>query len=171
MGMLQRNARFKTSAIAMHWSAQELRSSTNFMSMSPANNVNLTARNSAKVQPFPPQPVLIASFHTAATFSRNDFCLIFIKLGKSFAISLTPWVVSLVIVIMIVSHAVWSPYGIHDCKFQIPSTKGISKLQSPKQVTRLMFGVWFIDVSLELGFWYLELHRECFSMRVRHSRD
>jgi hypothetical protein len=55
---------------------------------------------------------------------------------------------------MIVSHTVWSPCGIHDCKFQIPSTKpqAISKLQSPKQVTRLMVGVWFIDVSLELGF-------------------
>src|SRR5436190_24302336 len=158
MGMPQRNARFTTSAIAMHCRAQELRCSTNFMSMSPANNVNLTARSSAKVQPFPPQPVVIASFHTAATFSRNDFCLIFIKLGKSFAISLTPYFVSLVVVIMIVSHAVWSPCGIHDCKFQIPSTKGISKLQSPKQVTRLMFGVWFIDVSLGLRVWYMELH-------------
>src|SRR5713101_4637671 len=167
MGMLQRNACFRISAIAIHWSVQELRCSTNLMSMSPANNVNLTARNSAKVQPFPPQPVLIASLHTAATFSRNDFCLIFIKLGKSFAISFTPYFVSLVVVIMIVSHAGWSSSAIHNCKFQIPSTKpqAISKLQSPKQVTRLMFGVWFIDVSLELGFWYLELHRECFSMR------
>src|SRR6267143_1433795 len=73
IGMLQRNARFTTSAIAMHWSAQELICSTNFMSMSPANNVNLTARSSAKVQPFPPQPVVIASFQTAATFSRNNF--------------------------------------------------------------------------------------------------
>src|SRR6266446_7056602 len=127
--MLQRNDFFSTSAMAIHCRAQELRCSTNFMSMSPARSVNLTARNSAKVQPFPPQPVLIASLHTAATFSRNDFCLIFIKLGKSFAISFTPYFVSLVVVIMIVSHAVWSPCGIHDCKFQIPSTKhqGISK--------------------------------------------
>src|SRR5438132_1845694 len=89
--MLERNDFFKTSAIAMHCRAQELRCSTNFMSMSPANNVNLTARSSARVQPFPPQPVVIASLQTAATFSRNDFCLIFIKLGKSVAISLTPY--------------------------------------------------------------------------------
>ena len=160
--MLQRNARFRTSAVAMHWSAQELRCSTNFMSMSPANNVNLTARSSAKVQPFPPQPVVIASFHTAATFSRNDFCLIFIKLGKSFAISLTPYVAVFVAIKLI-----------SDQKSQIPSTKpqGISKLQHPKQLTRLKFGAWFIDVSLELGFWYLELHRECFSMLVHRIRD
>src|SRR6266481_7482330 len=176
MGMLQRNARFTTSAIAMHCRAQELRCSTNFMSMSPANNVNLTARSSAKVQPFRPQPVMIASFQTAATFSRNDFCLIFIKLGKSFAISFTPYVVSLVLVIIMISNAVWSPCTIHNCKFQIPSTKsqGMSKLQSPKQVTRLMFGAWFIDPALAglgLGFWYLEPYRECFSMRVHHSRD
>src|SRR5438477_10931 len=102
MGMLQRNGRFRISAIAIHWSAQELRCSTNFMSMSPASKVNLTARSSAKVQPFPPQPVVIASFHTAATFSRNDFCLIVSKLGKSFAISLTPWIVFLFVVIGIV---------------------------------------------------------------------
>src|SRR6266446_5950045 len=183
MGMLQRNARFRTSAIAMHCRAQELRCSTNFMSMSPANNVNLTARSSAEVQPFPPQPVVIASFHTAATFSRNDFCLIFIKLGKSFAISLTPYVVSLVLVIIMISNAVWSPCTIHNCKFQIPNPKfqipstksqGMSKLQSPKQVTRLMFGAWFIDPALAglgLGFWYLEPYRECFSMRVHRSRD
>ena len=44
----------------------------------------------AKVQPFPPQPVVIASFHTAATFSRSDLSLIFIKLGKSCAICVTP---------------------------------------------------------------------------------
>src|SRR6266566_5863551 len=172
MGMLQRNARFRTSAIAMHCRAQELRCSTNFMSMSPANNVNLTARSSAKVQPFPPQPVVIASFQTAATFSRNDFCLIFIKLGKSFAISLTPYVVSLVIVIIMISSAICSLSAIHNWKFQIPSTKlqGISKLQHSKQVAGLMFEAWFIEVSLELGFWYLELHRECFSMPVRRSR-
>src|SRR6266446_4094688 len=169
--MLQRNARFRTSAIAMHCRAQELRCSTNFMSMSPANNVNLTARSSAKVQPFPPQPVVIASFHTAATFSRNDFCLIFIKLGKSFAISLTPYVVSLVIVIMMISNAVWSLCAIHNCKFQIPNPKSQSpnakespSFNIPKQVARLMFGAWFIEAFLELGFWYLELHRECFSM-------
>src|SRR5438876_8876753 len=144
MGMLQRNARFRTSAIAMHCRAQELRCSTNFMSMSPANSVNLTARSSATVQPFPPQPVVIASFQTAATFSRNDFCLIFIKLGKSFAISFTPYV-AVFVVIKLTS----------DQKSQIPSTKpqGISKLQHPKQVTRLMFGAWFIEVSLELAFW------------------
>src|SRR6266481_9257156 len=102
MGIRQRNDCFSTSAMAMHCRAQELRCSTNLMSISPANNVNLTARSSAKVQPFPPQPVVIASFQTAATFSRNDFCLIFIKLGKSFAISFTPyvfgWVVGIVIV-------------------------------------------------------------------------
>jgi hypothetical protein len=72
-----------------------------------------------------------------------------------------------------ISNAVWSPCAIHNCKFQIPSTKpqGMSKLQSPKQVTRLVFGAWFIEASLELGFWYLEPYRECFSMRVRRSRD
>ena len=31
---------------------------------------------------FPPQPVVIASFQTAATFSRSDASLIFIRLGK-----------------------------------------------------------------------------------------
>jgi hypothetical protein len=46
--------------------------------------------------------VVISSFQTAATFSRNDFCLIFIKLGKSFAISFTPYVVSFVVVMVIV---------------------------------------------------------------------
>ena len=49
----------------------------------------LDRANSAKVQPLPPQPVVIASLQTAATFSRSDLCLIFSKLGKSFAISLT----------------------------------------------------------------------------------
>src|SRR5207248_6610243 len=147
--------------------------STHLMSMSPARRVNLTARSSAKVQPFPPQPVVIASFQTAATFSRSDFCLIFIKLGKSFAISLTPWVVSLFVVIMMISHAVWWPCAIQNCKSQIPSTKpqGISKLQHPKQLTRLKFGAWFIEVSLELGFWDLELHsQKCFWVPVHRSR-
>src|SRR6266566_7112335 len=91
MGMPQRNELSSTSAMAMHCRAHELRCSTNVMSMSPASNVNLTARSSSKVQPLPPQPVVIASFHTAATFSRNDLSLIFIKLGKSSAISLTPY--------------------------------------------------------------------------------
>jgi hypothetical protein len=35
----------------------------------------LTARNSSKVQPFPPQPVVIASFHTDATFFAQRFVL------------------------------------------------------------------------------------------------
>src|SRR6266446_8274080 len=67
-------------------------------------------------------------------------------------------------------------FTIASSKSQIPSTKsqGISKLQSPKQVARLMFGSWFIDPALAglgLGFWYLEPYRECFSMRGRRSRD
>src|SRR5438045_9385173 len=111
MGMLHRKDFLRISAMAMHCRAQELRGSTNFMSMSPARSVNLTARSSAKVQPFPPQPVVIASFHTAATFSRSDFCLIFIKLGKSFAISFTPYVVSLVLVIMMISSAFLLVFG------------------------------------------------------------
>src|SRR5437763_13612797 len=96
--MLQRKDFLITSAIAMHCRAQEFKCSTNFMSVSPPRSVNLTARNSANVQPFPPQPVVMASLQTAATFSRNDFCLIFIKLGKSFAISLTPYVFGWVVV-------------------------------------------------------------------------
>jgi hypothetical protein len=36
-----------------------------------------------------PQLVVMASFHTAATFSRSDWSLISIKGGKSSAISLT----------------------------------------------------------------------------------
>jgi hypothetical protein len=60
------------------------------MSISPASSVNFTARNSSKVQPFLPQPVVIASFHTAATLSRNDSSLISIKLGNKPAISFTP---------------------------------------------------------------------------------
>src|ERR1700693_4445071 len=99
--MLQRNDFFNTSAIAMHCRAQEFRCSTNFMSMSPASSVILTARGSEKVQPFPPQPVVIASLQTAATFSRNDFCLILIKLGKSFAISLKPYVLCWVVGIVL----------------------------------------------------------------------
>ena len=59
------------------------------MSMSPARRVNLTARSSAKVQPLPPQPVVMASLQTAATFSRSDLFLIFRMLGKSFAIFVT----------------------------------------------------------------------------------
>src|SRR5436305_14256433 len=102
MGMLPRNDFFSTSAIAMHCRAQELRCSTNFMSISPARSVNLTARSSAKVQPFPPQPVVTASFHTAATFSRNDFCLLFIKLRKSFAIRLPPQVFCRVVLAMVI---------------------------------------------------------------------
>src|SRR5436189_120375 len=129
--MLQRNARFRTSAIAMHWSAQELRCSTNFMSMSPANNVNLTARSSAKVQPFPPQPVVIASLHTAATFSRNDFCLIFIKLGKSFAISLTPYVAVFVVIKLISDQKIPNP------KHQTPGN-----LQASTSKTSDAFDVW-----------------------------
>src|SRR5438093_13041037 len=97
--MPQRNDFFRTSAMAMHCRAQELRCSTNFMSMSPARSVNLTERSSAKVQPFPPQPVVIASLQTAATFSRNDLCLIFIKLGKSFATSFTPYFDGVVVAI------------------------------------------------------------------------
>src|SRR6202045_3396831 len=131
--MLQRNARFRTSAIAMHCNAHELRCSTNFMSMSPANNVNLTARSSAKVQPFPPKPVVIASLQTAATFSRNDFCLIFIKLGKSFAISFTPYFVGSVVMVVI-SNQIEPFVSIMRCrapskarmwfrKFQVPSSK------------------------------------------------
>src|SRR5438874_12182882 len=85
--MPQRNELSNTSAIAMHCRAQELRCSTNVMSMSPARRVNLTARNSSKDQPFPPQPVAMASFHTAATNSRSDSTLIFIKLENSSAIS------------------------------------------------------------------------------------
>ena len=70
--------------MAMHCRAQELRCSTKVMSMSPASSVNLTARSSSKVQPFPPHPVVMASFQTAATFSRSDLSLIFLKLRKEF---------------------------------------------------------------------------------------
>src|SRR6516225_1288717 len=100
--MLHRNDLLSTSAMAIHCRAQEFKCSTNVISISPASSVNFTARNSAKVQPFLPQPVVIASLHTAATFSRNDFCLIFVKLGNSFSISLTPWVFCWVVVVMIV---------------------------------------------------------------------
>src|SRR2546421_12134728 len=108
----------------MHCNAQKLRGSTNFMSMSPASSVNLPARISSKVQPFPPQPVVIASFHTAATFSRSDASLIFIKLGKSSAISATPYTDFRVVVIILYA----------DQKPQIPSTKfqRSSKLQCPR---------------------------------------
>src|SRR5207249_4148611 len=94
------------------------------------------------VQPFPPQPVVIASFQTAATFSRSDFCLIFIKLGKSFAISLTPWVVSLFVVIMMISHAVWWPCAIQNCKSQIPKHQTPRNLQASTSKTTESFEVW-----------------------------
>src|SRR6266567_4169177 len=126
--MLQRNDFLITSAIAMHCRAQELRCSTNFMSMSPAKSVNLTARSSAKVQPFPPQPEVIASFHTAATFSRNDLCLIFIKLGKSFAISLTPYIVGSVFILVTFTISIPNP------KHQTPG-----KLQTPTQKNKSHF--------------------------------
>src|SRR5260370_10071301 len=112
------------------------------MALQRANKGTLPAGSWEKAPPSPPPPGVIASFHTAATFSRNDFCLIFIKLGKSFAISLTPYVVSLVLVIMMILNAFCSRYLIHNWKFQIPSTnsQGISNLHSPQQLARLMVG-------------------------------
>src|SRR5204863_89543 len=68
MGMPQRKDFSNTSAMAMHCRAQELRCSTKAMSISPASSVNFTARSSSNVHPFAPQPVVIASFHTSATF-------------------------------------------------------------------------------------------------------
>src|SRR4029077_11696520 len=91
MGMLQRKDFLRILAMAMHCRAQELRCSTNVMLMSPASRVNLTARSSAKVQPLPPQPVVMASLQTAATFSRSALCLIFLMLGKICAILVTPY--------------------------------------------------------------------------------
>ena len=58
--------------------------------MSPARRVNFIARSSEKVQPLPPQPVVMASLQTAATFSRSDLFLIFLMLGKSYATLVTP---------------------------------------------------------------------------------
>src|SRR3954470_14328366 len=88
--MLQRNDFFSTSAMAMHCRAQEFRCSTKVILMSPASRVNFSARNSVKVQPLPPQPVVMASLQTAATFSRSDLFLISLMLGKSSAILVTP---------------------------------------------------------------------------------
>src|SRR4029453_3741113 len=88
--MLKRKDFLRTSAIARHWRAQEFRCSTNVMLMSPARRVNFTARSSAKVQPLPPQPVVMASLQTAATFSRSALFLIFLILGKSCAILVMP---------------------------------------------------------------------------------
>src|SRR2546430_13820186 len=88
--MLQRKDFFSTSAMAMHCREQELRCSTKVMLMSSASRVNFTARNSSNVQPLPPQPVVMASLQTAATFSRSDLFLIFLMLGKSCAILVTP---------------------------------------------------------------------------------
>src|ERR1044071_9720512 len=91
--MLQRKDFLSTSAMAMHCRAQEFKCSTKVMLMSPASRVNFTARSSEKVQPLPPQPVVMASLQTAATFSRSDLFLIFLMLGKSCEILLTPWTV------------------------------------------------------------------------------
>src|SRR5438477_11049359 len=93
MGMLQRKDFLSTSAIAVHCRAQELRCSTKVILMSPARSVNLAARSSAKVQPLPPHPVVMASLQTAATFSRSDLFLIFLILGNSCAILMTPYAV------------------------------------------------------------------------------
>src|SRR3954454_12474654 len=86
--MPQRNDFSKTSAIAMHCRAHEFRCSTKVMSISPARSVNFTARSSSKVQPFPPHPVVIASFQTAATFSRSDLSLIFFSQTSPFFFAL-----------------------------------------------------------------------------------
>src|SRR5947199_287436 len=75
---------------SLHCRAQELRCSTKVILMSPASRVNLTARSSSNVQPLPPHPVVMASLQTAATFSRNNLFLIFLMLGKSCAILVTP---------------------------------------------------------------------------------
>src|SRR4029078_4108545 len=93
MGMLQRKDFLRVSAMAMHCRAQEFRCSTNVMLMSPASRVNLTESSAAKVQPLPPQPVVMASLQTAATFSRSALFLIFLMLGKSCAILVTPYTV------------------------------------------------------------------------------
>src|SRR5881398_3989338 len=90
MGMVQRKDFLSTSAMAVHCRAQELRCSTKVILMSPASSVNLIARSSSKVQPLPPHPVVMASLQTAATFSRSDLFLIFLMLGKSCAILVTP---------------------------------------------------------------------------------
>src|SRR6187401_2641454 len=57
------------------------------ISMSPARSVNFTARSSSNVHPLPPQPVVMASFHTAATLSRSKESETCIRSGKSWAIS------------------------------------------------------------------------------------
>src|SRR4029453_11712549 len=93
MGMLQRKDFLSTSAMAVHCRAQELRCSTKVILMSPASRGNLTARSSAKVQPLPPHPMVMASLQTAADFSRSDLFLIFLMLGKSCAILVTPYTV------------------------------------------------------------------------------
>src|SRR5436190_21607736 len=99
--MLQRKDFLSTSAMAVHCRAQELRCSTKVILMSPASRVNLTARSSAKVQPLPPHPVVMASLQTAATFSRSDLFLIFLMLGKSCAILVTPLLGRLVVFMIV----------------------------------------------------------------------
>src|SRR5438309_12133953 len=83
MGMLQRKDFLRISAMAMHCRAQEFRCWTNVMLMSPARRVNLTARSSAKVQPLPPQPLLMAFFRSVVTFLRSVLFFFFIVLGWS----------------------------------------------------------------------------------------
>src|SRR4029453_6851679 len=110
MGMLQRKDFLSTSAMAVHCRAQELRCSTKVILMSPASRVNLTARSSAKVQPLPPHPVVMASLHTAATFSRSDLFLIFLMLGKSSAILVTPYTVgsfAFIVVSLVLAYIFW----------------------------------------------------------------
>ena len=70
--------------MAVHCRAHEFRCSTKVILMSPASRVNFTARSSSKVQPLPPHPVVMASFQTAATFSRSDLSLDLPNAGKEF---------------------------------------------------------------------------------------
>src|ERR1043166_8819824 len=101
--MLQRKEFFRTSAIARHCPGHEIRCSTKVMLMSPAKRVNFTARSSDKVQPLPPQPVVMASLQTAATFSRSDLFLILLMLGKSCPILVTPYTVASFVFMVITS--------------------------------------------------------------------
>src|SRR5438874_1793304 len=80
----------------MHCLTQELRCSTNRRSILPANSVNGIARISSKVQPFPPQPLVSASSHEAATFSRNETSLIDMMSGNSSATCFTLYFIVIV---------------------------------------------------------------------------
>ena len=53
-------------------------------------------------------------------------------------------------------------------KLQVPGKLQISTFKCPKKIALWYFGVWVIEICLELGLWDLELKRYC-SKSLKHE--